>query len=243
MVELLNGIKEFAEDDTNESEKDLGSYLQNIALLTDADRVDDDNDHVSLMTIHQSKGLEYKKVYVTGLEENLFPSQMSLGSRSDLEEERRLFYVAITRAEEDLVLSFATSRFRFGTLLPCEPSRFIDEIDPEFLQLERRSTLTSTKQTLGNIDRRSSDMNPPSGLRKTIAKQNQPKMIRPPATSNFEAESMHDIAEGMQVEHQRFGTGTVTKLEGNAAPEKATINFTDFGEKTLVLKFAKLKKV
>ena len=243
MVELLNGIKEFAEDDTNESEKDLGSYLQDIALLTDADRVDDDNDHVSLMTIHQSKGLEYKKVYVTGLEENLFPSQMSLGSRSDLEEERRLFYVAITRAEEDLVLSFATSRFRFGTLLPCEPSRFIDEIDPEFLQLERRSTLTSTKQTLGNIDRRSSDMNPPSGLRKTIAKQNQPKMIRPPATSNFEAESMHDIAEGMQVEHQRFGTGTVTKLEGNAAPEKATINFTDFGEKTLVLKFAKLKKV
>jgi DNA helicase-2/ATP-dependent DNA helicase PcrA len=243
MVELLNGIKEFAEDDTNESEKDLGSYLQDIALLTDADRVDDDNDHVSLMTIHQSKGLEYKKVYVTGLEENLFPSQMSLGSRSDLEEERRLFYVAITRAEEDLVLSFATSRFRFGTLLPCEPSRFIDEIDPEFLQLERRSTLTSTKQTLGNIDRRSSDMSPPSGLRKTIAKQNQPKMIRPPATSNFEAESMHDIAEGMQVEHQRFGTGTVTKLEGNAAPEKATINFTDFGEKTLVLKFAKLKKV
>ena len=215
-----------------------------MALATDFDsEKNDDEPTVSLMTIHQSKGLEYKKVYVTGLEENLFPSQMSLGSRSDLEEERRLFYVAITRAEEDLVLSFATSRFRFGTLLPCEPSRFIDEIDPEFLQLERRSTLTSTKQTLGNIDRRSSDMNPPSGLRKTIAKQNQPKMIRPPATSNFEAESMHDIAEGMQVEHQRFGTGTVTKLEGNAAPEKATINFTDFGEKTLVLKFAKLKKV
>jgi len=243
MVELLNGIKEFAEDDTNESEKDLGSYLQDIALLTDADRMDEDNDHVSLMTIHQSKGLEYKKVYVTGLEENLFPSQMSLGSRSDLEEERRLFYVAITRAEEDLVLSFATSRFRFGTLLPCEPSRFIDEIDPEFLQLERRSTLTSTAQSIGNTDRKSSDMNPPSGLRKTIAKQNQPKMIRPPATSNFEAESMLDIAEGMQVEHQRFGNGTVTKLEGNTAPEKATINFTDFGEKTLVLKFAKLRKV
>lgn len=243
MVELLNGIKEFVEDDTNESEKDLGSYLQDIALLTDSDKTDDDTDKVSLMTIHQSKGLEYKKVFVTGLEENLFPSQMSLGSRSELEEERRLFYVAITRAEEDLVLSFATSRFRFGTLLPCEPSRFIDEINPEFLELERKSTLSSTKQTIGNIDRRSSDMNPPSGLRKTIAKQNQPKMVRPPATSNFVAEPMGDIAEGMQVEHQRFGTGVVSKLEGRNGPEKATINFADFGEKTLVLKFAKLRKV
>ena len=119
VVELLNGIKEFVEDDTNESEKNLGSYLQDIALLTDYDKNIDDVDTVSLMTIHQSKGLEYKKVFVSGLEENLFPSQMSLGSRSDLEEERRLFYVAITRAEEDLVLSFATSRFKFGTLLPC----------------------------------------------------------------------------------------------------------------------------
>lgn len=241
VVELLNGIKEFVEDDTNESEKDLGNYLQDIALLTDADKNDDDNDKVSLMTIHQSKGLEFKNVYVAGLEENLFPSQMSLGSRSDLEEERRLFYVAITRAEEELVLSFATSRFRFGTLLPSEPSRFIDEIDNEYLQLDRRTI----KAAPGPIRKEQSNPfieNKGSGLRNTIAKQSKPATLRPPAIVDFAAEPMDDIAEGMKVEHQRFGCGTVVKLEGNSGPEKATINFDEFGEKTLVLKFAKLRK-
>ncbi len=241
VVELLNGIKEFVEDDTNESEKNLGSYLQDIALLTDSDKNIDDVDTVSLMTIHQSKGLEYKKVFVSGLEENLFPSQMSLGSRSDLEEERRLFYVAITRAEEDLVLSFATSRFKFGTLLPCEPSRFIDEIDSSYLELDRR-LMTSKKQTIG-IDRES-DTNPPvSSLRRTIAKQNQPIINRPPAITNFVAEDLKDISVGMHLEHQRFGKGTVTTLEGNIGSEKATIHFEEFGEKTLVLKFAKLRRI
>ena len=238
VVELLNGIKEFVEDDTNEAEKNLGSYLQDIALLTDSDKTDEDTDKVSLMTIHQSKGLEYKNVFVSGLEENLFPSQMSLGSRSDLEEERRLFYVAITRAEEDLVLSFASSRFRFGTLLPCEPSRFIDEIDNKFLELDRKS-LTKKKQTIG----RANSETPTSNLRKTIAKQNQPKMVRPPAISDFVPDDMTDIKEGLRVEHQRFGQGVVTKLEGANGPEKATISFEEYGEKTLVLKFAKLRKV
>ena len=213
VVELLNGIKEFVEDDTNESEKNLGSYLQDIALLTDSDKNVDDADSVSLMTIHQSKGLEYKKVFVSGLEENLFPSQMSLGSRSDLEEERRLFYVAITRAEEDLVLSFATSRFKFGTLLPCEPSRFIDEIDSSYLELDRKQ-LTTKKQTLGSESTTDNNL-PVSSLRRTIAKQNQPIINRPPAITDFVPEDIHDISIGMDVEHQRFGKGTVTALEGN----------------------------
>jgi len=242
VVELLNGIKEFVEDDTNEVEKTLGNYLQDIALLTDADKQDDDNDKVSLMTIHQSKGLEYKNVFVSGLEENLFPSQMSLGSRSDLEEERRLFYVAITRAEEDLTLSFATSRFRFGSLLPCEPSRFIDEIDNRFLQMVRRA-VTAPKQTIGHPSRNPIASKSGGGLRRTIAKQNQPKTLRPPAISNFVAEPMDDISEGMRVEHQRFGVGSVSKLDGDAGSQKATINFDEYGEKTLVLKFAKLRKV
>ena len=240
VVELLNGIKEFVEDDTNESEKNLGSYLQDIALLTDSDKNVDDADSVSLMTIHQSKGLEYKKVFVSGLEENLFPSQMSLGSRSDLEEERRLFYVAITRAEEDLVLSFATSRFKFGTLLPCEPSRFIDEIDSSYLELDRKQ-LTTKKQTLGSESTTDNNL-PVSSLRRTIAKQNQPIINRPPAITDFVPEDIHDISIGMDVEHQRFGRGTVTALEGNVGSEKATINFAEFGEKTLVLKFAKLRR-
>ena len=236
---MLNGIKEFVEDDTNEVEKTLSNYLQDIALLTDADKQDDHADNVSLMTIHQSKGLEYKNVFVAGLEENLFPSQMSLGSRSDLEEERRLFYVAITRAEEDLTLSFATSRFRFGSLLPCEPSRFIDEIDNNYLQLERKS-ITRPKQTIGNISKPSSSV---PNLRKTIAKQNPRTANRPPALENFEAEAMDDIQVNMRVEHQRFGKGMVTKLEGEASSMKATIMFEEFGEKTLVLKFAKLRKL
>jgi len=242
VVELLNGMKEFVEDDTNESEKDLGSYMQDIALLTDSDKKDDDNDKVSLMTIHQSKGLEYKHVYVSGLEENLFPSQMSLGSRSDLEEERRLFYVAITRAEEELTLSFATSRFRFGSLLPCEPSRFIDEIDNDYLQLDRR-TLAAPKQIIGNQDRGPIDKNPASNLKRTIAKQNQPRIVRPPAISNFIPDDMGDIIEGMRVEHQRFGIGIVSSLDGAIGSRKATINFDEYGEKTLVLKFAKLRKM
>ena len=240
VVELLNGIKEFVEDDTNEAEKDLGSYLQDIALLTDADKTDDDTDKVSLMTIHQSKGLEFKNVYVAGLEENLFPSQMSLGSRSDLEEERRLFYVAITRAEEELVLSFATSRFRFGTLLPSEPSRFIDEIDNNFLELDRR-TLKAKKIDLGNTTSNTIISKTSGNLKTTIARQSKPVTLRPPAITDFVAEDMTNIRQGMVVEHQRFGKGTVTKLEGSNEPEKATINFEEFGEKTLVLKFAKLR--
>jgi DNA helicase II / ATP-dependent DNA helicase PcrA len=240
VVELLNGIKEFAEDDTNEMEKNLGSYLQDIALLTDSDKKVEDADCVSLMTIHQSKGLEYKKVYVSGLEENLFPSQMSLGSRSDLEEERRLFYVAITRAEEDLVLSFATSRFKFGTLLPCEPSRFIDEIDNSYLELDQK-TLTRKEHRLGGETHFNTESNAGS-LRKTIARQNQPTIIRPPVISDFVAEDISDIAVGMKVEHQRFGKGIVSTIEGNVGSEKATIDFEEYGEKTLVLKFAKLRK-
>ncbi|MDC0579458.1 UvrD-helicase domain-containing protein [Bacteroidia bacterium] len=242
MVELLNGLKEFVEDDTNDSEKDLGSYMQDIALLTDSDKVLDDNDRVSLMTIHQSKGLEYSHVFVSGLEENLFPSQMALANRSELEEERRLFYVAITRAEHGLTLSFATSRFRFGTLLPCEPSRFIDEIDPEFLEFTKLSLSQSLRKS---EDQKEFDysLKSKSNLQRTISRQNKPKLIRPPATENFLAEDISDIAISMKLEHQRFGEGVVTKLEPHVNPEKATIEFHDFGEKTLVLKFAKLRKL
>ena len=127
--ELLNGIKEFGEREDIE-DRSLAVFMQDIALLTNDDKQDDKNkDTVSLMTIHSSKGLEFKNVFVVGLEENLFPSQMSLNSRTDLEEERRLFYVAITRAEKKLTLTYSTSRYRWGTLTNCEPSRFIDEIN------------------------------------------------------------------------------------------------------------------
>ena len=134
--ELLNGIKEYV-DDPEKEDKSLGAFLQDIALITDADTKKEDNgEYVTLMTIHSAKGLEFRNVFIVGMEENLFPSQMMLTSRADLEEERRLFYVAITRAEKKLTLSYATSRYQWGNLRACEKSRFIDEIEPTFLNFQ-----------------------------------------------------------------------------------------------------------
>lgn len=242
MTELLNGIKEFVEDDTSETEKDLGSYLQDIALYTDADKDDDDNDKVALMTIHQAKGLEFPHVYISGMEENLFPSQMALASRQELEEERRLFYVAITRAEKQLTLSFATSRFRFGTLLPCEPSRFIDEIDKDFLEMDRR--MLKSKKTVRPQERQTERFSKPtSSLKSTIQKQNKPvRGVKPPVISDFVPENITDFSEGLKIEHQRFGKGHISKLHGKEGDLKADIDFIEYGSKTLVLKFAKLRK-
>lgn len=243
VTELLNGIKEFVEDDTSEVEKDLGSYLQEIALYTDADKQEDDNDKVSLMTIHQSKGLEFKHVYISGMEENLFPSQMALASRQELEEERRLFYVAITRAEKQLTLSFATSRFKFGSLLPCEPSRFIDEIDKNFLEMDRKMLTSKARVVQREMPIRDSAVRNTS-LKETIQKQNARTAIhKPPVISNFIPEQITDFHEGMKLEHQRFGKGKIVKLQGQGGDLKADILFDEYGTKTLVLKFAKLRRL
>lgn len=252
VVELLNGIKEFVEDDTSELEKTLGVYLQDIALITDQDQDDDDKDKVSLMTIHAAKGLEFPYVFVTGMEENLFPSQMSLGSRHELEEERRLFYVAATRAEKKLTLSFATSRFRFGQLLPCEPSRFIEEIDPVHLKFDRqpkresRSTgsnygggndLFKQTKSYGRQTNKSRERARPISGGKGVVPRSKPAAI-----PDFVPEDTSDLKESMVIEHQRFGKGTVLKIEGNADSRKATIDFDQYGKKQLVLKFAKLRR-
>src|SRR5690606_38415841 len=147
--ELLNAIKEFVDNPENE-DKTLGSFLQEIALITDADTKNDDEDSVTLMTIHGSKGLEFKNVYLVGMEEDLFPSQMMLSSRADLEEERRLFYVAITRAQNRVFLSYAITRYRFGRLKSCEPSRFLEEIDPNCIQISRQMGVN--RELAGNAD-------------------------------------------------------------------------------------------
>ena len=137
MQELLNGIKEYV-DDPEREDKSLGAFLQDIALVTDSDLKDaaQEGEAVTLMTIHSAKGLEFRNVYIVGMEENLFPSQMMITSRADLEEERRLFYVAITRAEKKLTLSYATSRYQWGNLRSCEKSRFLDEIDPHYVDFK-----------------------------------------------------------------------------------------------------------
>ncbi|MBS7563694.1 UvrD-helicase domain-containing protein [Mucilaginibacter sp. Bleaf8] len=244
--ELLNGIKEFSEREDIE-EKTLSVFMQDVALLTNDDNDKNPNaDTVSLMTIHSSKGLEFPQVHVVGLEENLFPSQMSLNSRSDLEEERRLFYVAVTRAEYKLTISYATSRFKFGTLINCEPSRFLDEIDSQYLELD-----FTAKQAKGNPffeeERTAWSRNndtfskpkPPASKPKTtslLAKAHVP-------TAGFAPSDTNKLQVGMEVEHERFGFGKVINLEGNKPDVKATIFFKEIGQKQLLLKFAKLRIV
>jgi DNA helicase-2/ATP-dependent DNA helicase PcrA len=241
--ELLNGIKEFSEREDIE-EKGLDVFMQDIALLTNDDNdKNPDADTVSLMTIHSSKGLEFPQVYVVGLEENLFPSQMSLNSRSDLEEERRLFYVATTRAENKLTLSYATSRFKFGTLINCEPSRFLDEIDAQYLELDFTAKPVSSNNPFFDDERNTwgkqadSFSKPKAAHLKTtsmLAKAHVP-------SANFTASDTSNLQVGMEVEHERFGYGKVLSLDGKKPDIKATIFFKEIGQKQLLLKFAKLR--
>ena len=245
--ELLNGIKEFSEREDIE-EKGLDIFMQDIALLTNDDNDKDPNaDTVSLMTIHSSKGLEFSHVHVVGLEENLFPSQMSLNSRSDLEEERRLFYVAVTRAKTKLTISYATSRFKFGTLISCEPSRFLDEIDAKYLELDftakpvasssffddERATWSRKPDT---FSKPKTAAPPPPKTTSILAKAHIP-------TPGFAPSDTSKLQPGMEVEHERFGFGKVLQLEGNKPDIKATIFFKEIGQKQLLLKFAKLRIV
>lgn len=235
--ELLNAIKEYV-DDPEKEDKSLGAFLQEVSLLTSQDESkDNDPEVVTLMTIHMAKGLEFKNVYIVGMEEDLFPSQLMLSSRSELEEERRLFYVAITRAQKKLFLSYAITRYRFGRLKNCEPSRFLDDIKGEYIKV-------STK--FGGVESMSAP-NPNfaksfiSGMKKTIRTQPAVKATAYKPAADFAPSDTSGLKEGMKVEHPKFGYGTVLKMEEVGSERKAKINFADFGEKTLLLSFAKLK--
>lgn len=243
--ELLNGIKEFSEREDIE-EKGLDVFMQDIALLTNDDNDKDPNaDTVSLMTIHSSKGLEFRNVFIVGLEENLFPSQLALNSRSELEEERRLFYVAVTRAEKKLHLSYATSRYRWGTLNNCEPSRFLDELDPSYLALdfqERRASAAGSFQG-ERVAWKQKEADTFSKPKPRVMKTTSilPKAHVP--TEGFAPSDTSSLQVGMEVEHERFGFGKVVSLEGGKGDIKATIFFKELGQKQLLLKFAKLRIV
>ena len=271
--ELMNGIREFAEteapDENGEAVqrlRTLDEFTQDIALLTDADEKDKDNlDTVSLMTIHSAKGLEFPFVYVVGLEENLFPSQLSLNSRTDLEEERRLFYVALTRAEKQAFLTYSTSRYRWGNLTNCEPSRFLEEIDSQYLEFEgfdRKAPKPANDHQYNDLDwenfRRPSNGNG-NGYNQYKSKPAAPKpSYTPPvvpknlvnvnkassaAFTADDAEAIMKLQSGMQVEHEKFGIGKVLNVEGMLPNKKATVFFEGVGQKQLLLKFAKLKIV
>jgi DNA helicase-2/ATP-dependent DNA helicase PcrA len=227
--ELLNAIKEFVDMPDNQ-DKSLGAFLQDISLLTDADNEkDNDPDKVTLMTIHSSKGLEFRNVYIVGLEEDLFPSQMMLSSRADLEEERRLFYVAITRAQKHLTVSYSNTRYRFGRLKPCEPSRFLTEFDPQFLNISKRQVAQPVEKP--NIIQKPKAFNSPVNSR--------PKLNYIP-TADFKPSDTSNLLTGMKVEHPKFGFGIVKGMDIAGTDRKAIIDFNGI-EKTLILSFAKLK--
>ena len=259
--ELLNGIKDFAEQQqqVDEGDPSLGAFLQDVALITDADRPDeDDRPKVNLMTIHLAKGLEFPAVFVVGMEENLFPSMMYMGSRSDLEEERRLFYVALTRAEKRAFLTYAHVRYRWGKLIDCEPSRFLEELDEEHLDIhvpEFQPTYTVPRELIDAFDvpsSRRSTGSTPVRPKTTPSPPPVPVRFRRPtalksmqhatsaATSGPSALNL-DLTVGARVVHDRFGIGKVTELAGDGMERKATILFDNAGEKKLLLKFAKLQ--
>lgn len=234
--ELLAGIQEFTSSQEEGESKSLTEFMLDVALLTDADEEKgEDRNRVTLMTIHSSKGLEFPHVYLVGLEENLFPSQMSISSREDLEEERRLFYVAVTRAKETCTLSYATSRFQWGNLITSEPSRFIDEIEESFLYFE------TPKRGVGrSVGGKSLGGGFTGGLNRKLGSPSlKPIGSATPKPSNNKP--VTNIQVGDNVEHDRFGTGKVTKLEGSGSDTKATIFFPRHGSKTVLLSFAKLK--
>ena len=239
--EMLNGIKDFVEiqREVPESTGSISEFLEDVALATDSDKDDQDKNKVALMTIHLAKGLEFPIVYIVGLEENLFPSAMNLNSRNDLEEERRLFYVALTRAEREAYLSYALSRYRWGKLTDSEPSRFIDEIDEEYLDI-----LTSVNENKFKPLIRAKESNEPSfnrlRFKKVIAK---PKGNFKKIQENSNNSNLFDnkLVVGNIVEHIRFGKGEVVNIEGRGADIKAEINFENGGVKKLLLRFAKLK--
>lgn len=248
--ELLNAIKEFSMTPTEDGElldKGLGSYLQQISLLTDADDSEEDSNVVKLMTIHAAKGLEFPVVFVVGLEETLFPSGLSINTLEELEEERRLFYVAITRAKTKLYLTYADTRYRFGNLVMNDPSRFVEELPKDQVEQSafgpRReqsfSRRSSSYDAAGIAERR---YGPPPKKEKpvyTVAKPST-KLSEHEPTADFKPSSAAEIAEGMRIEHQRFGFGEVVKLEGAPHNRVATIHFDTNGEKKIMLNYAKL---
>jgi len=232
--ELLNGIKDFVENN-EKSQASVSSFLQDVALATDQDNDTNDNNKVSLMTVHLAKGLEFPYVYIVGLEENLFPSAMNLNSRTELEEERRLFYVALTRAEKKIYLSYVLSRYRWGKPVDSEKSRFIDEIKEEYLQ--------------NNVIQRSisKDFSQKSQFNKVGIRYKKPE-TRPAKNfvklkSSSSKSNLFDnkLIVGNIVVHERFGKGEVISIEGQGGDKKAEIKFEKGGLKKLLLRFSRLE--
>jgi DNA helicase-2/ATP-dependent DNA helicase PcrA len=262
--ELLNSIKEWTESpDTEEGEvtdKGLGAYLQQITLLTDADEKDPNADTVKLMTIHAAKGLEFGCVFAAGLEEMLFPNALAINTREELEEERRLFYVVITRAKEKLWISYANTRYRFGSLVQNEPSRFINELPEKYLDRSyagggaRNQSNWNSGSAFdrmhgggwGSANEAEKRYGPPPSKKpgttpSYVTPKPQNKTVEHVPSADFVASDISNLQVGQKVEHQKFGFGEVTKMEGSAHNPIATVKFEMNGEKKIMLNYAKLR--
>lgn len=249
--ELLNSIKEFTETPTEDGElldKSLGSYLQQITLLTDSDEEKGDTNVVKLMTIHSAKGLEFPVIFVGGLEETLFPNSMSINTREELEEERRLFYVAVTRAKRKLWLTYANTRYRFGNLVQNEPSRFINELPEERLDKAFAGGGTRNIQTshynpfekIKSIWKGPADNYRPAEKPAYVTSATI-KVKEHTPSPDFAPSDTSNLQQGQRVEHQKFGFGEVIKMEGAAHNPIATVKFEFNGEKKIMLNYAKLR--
>lgn len=257
LEEFLSGMQTFVAERQEEGRMDetfLTDFLQDVALLTDADSDGEkDEPRVSLMTVHAAKGLEFATVFVVGLEENIFPSPIAATTMRELEEERRLLYVAITRAEKHCILTNAQNRFRYGKMEFDNPSRFIEEIDPELIEGEGMKPRSSSSSSYGGYggrmpwDRPQRSYSSPKPVASQFMADPKPSYTSPkPASSSTSlkpasssSSSSSSLREGVKIEHQRFGVGEVLKLEGSGENAKATVAFTHAGTKQLLLKFAK----
>ena len=234
--ELLNGIKEFTDNHKKEENK-LSDFMKNVALLTDQDNEDNnDTNKVTLMTIHASKGLEFPYVFIVGLEENLFPSLMSKESEENMEEERRLFYVAVTRAKKRLFISFASNRFKWGQFIDCMPSRFINEIESSCI---KKQNMISKNQNNYSIKIKAKKYS--SNYSNQFTPPNNLMNIRKAINSPIKHSDLKELNTGSKVKHSRFGSGKVLSVSGIGSNKKATIFFNEVGQKQLLLKFAKLE--
>lgn len=255
--ELLNSIKEFTETPLNEEsgevgDKTLAAYLQQITLLTDADDKDVNADTVKLMTIHAAKGLEFPVVFVGGLEEGLFPNSMSINTREELEEERRLFYVAITRAKGRLYLTYANTRYKFGSLTQNDPSRFIEEVPTDYIDKSfagggMKNQSQGSGFGLGSAFERmrggfggGTERKENSFVSTLINTNSKPREVAHVPSANFVPSDIKQLQVGHRVEHQKFGFGEIIKLEGSQHNPVATIKFEENGEKKIMLNYAKL---
>jgi DNA helicase-2/ATP-dependent DNA helicase PcrA len=240
---VLNGIRTFQDEFIAENEgkmPTMSDFLQMVSLFSNMDESDDDDDRLSLMTVHSAKGLEFPYVFITGLEENLFPSSMSMSSRAEIEEERRLFYVAITRAMSKLTLSYADTRYRWGDLNFCTPSRFLEEIDSSLLDIPRK--FSQNKGFQRSLPLKSKSESPSTNYNHYNKKEVQAPVFSHPF-SDEDVANAADLATGQKVEHARFGEGVICFIEGSGQNRKATVDFKGVGRKQLVLKFARLKIV